>query len=610
MDSLKNLIASYFTLIILTLLFVIPQKGFAQSNSQLEEFKQTAEKALGENNLNEAAKYYNKIAYLYWDDQKLNESAEYFKKSLELNEKIGSKNSMAGINSNLGMIYFDLKNYSTSISYFEKGYDLRKQMNDKSGQASDLINLGMVYQSMKNHNSAITKLETALALAKEINNVQLTKNCYSLLAESYEKLGNTTKSYEYYNYYVALEKQTQKEELKKSKEEINKLAERTRETEQEKLLKEKELEEQNKKLKSTEEVLVETEKGNQIRDEKINLLNKEKEIKELSLKEKEEELENNRLKIYLILGTAIFMGMFGFISYRSFKQKAKAHQLLEKQSAEIKEKSLELEKAFTEIKEQNHKITSSINYAQRIQEAMLPTSQGIKSHIGESFILFKPRDIVSGDFYWFKSLQYKTGSSEDFILAACDCTGHGIPGAFMSMIGYNLLNEISERGVINTNIILEELHVGVRNALNQHSNDNRDGMDMALCKFTKKDQTVEYAGAKNPLYFIKNNELIEIKADVNPIGGIQKEDKRTFNKHLIKIDSPTTFYMFSDGYADQFGGEQGRKFMYSKFRELLLQIHSKPMEEQKQILDTTIENWKGGKHKQIDDILIIGFKVG
>jgi len=609
MDSIKNHHAFYSFLLILQLLFVFPIVAYSQNSSQLDEFKQSAEKALSENNLNEAAKYYNKIAYLYWDDQKLNESVEYFKKSLELNEKIGSKNSIAGINSNLGMIYFDLKNYSSSLSYFQKSYELRKQMNDKSGQTSELINLGMVNQSLKNHSAAIEKLEKALVLAKEINNIQLTKNCYSLLAESYEKLGNTTKSYEYYNYYVALEKQSQKEELKKSKEEINKLAERTRETEQEKLLKEKELEEQNKKLKSTEEVLEETEKGNQIRDEKISLLNKEKEIKELSLKEKEEELENDRLKIYLVLASSIFMGMFGFVSYRNFKQKAKAHQLLEKQSEEIRVKSSELEKAFTEIKEQNHKITSSINYAQRIQEAMLPTSAGIKSKIAESFILFKPRDIVSGDFYWFKSLQDKTGSAEDFILAACDCTGHGIPGAFMSMIGFNLLNEISERGIMDTNTILEELHIGVRNALNQHSNDNRDGMDMAICKYNKKDKIVEYAGAKNPLYYIKNNELIEIKADVNPIGGIQKEDKRIFNKHIINIDTPTTFYMFSDGYADQFGGEQGRKFMYSKFRELLLQIHAKPMDEQKQILDTTIENWKGGKHKQIDDILIIGFKV-
>jgi PAS domain S-box-containing protein len=269
--------------------------------------------------------------------------------------------------------------------------------------------------------------------------------------------------------------------------------------------------------------------------------------------------------------------------------------------------------AHDELKEKNHSITESINYAQRIQAAMLPDLDSVRQELPELFVLFKPRDIVSGDFYWVATPQQydengKPVSMHKVMIAAVDCTGHGVPGAFMSMIGHSLLDEIvNVRGTTKPNQVLEDLHEGVRYALRQNDSHNRDGMDMALVVLCKKNKVMEFAGAKNPLLYIQDNELHQIKGDKFAIGGEQLEVKRNYTRHLIDISKPTTFYIYSDGYQDQFGGQEGKKFMRKQLRELLFEIHQKPMHEQRQILDETIENWRTqASEKQVDDILVIG----
>ncbi len=269
--------------------------------------------------------------------------------------------------------------------------------------------------------------------------------------------------------------------------------------------------------------------------------------------------------------------------------------------------------AHDELKEKNHSITESINYAQRIQAAMLPDLDSVRQELPDLFVLFKPRDIVSGDFYWVATPQQydETGkpvSMHKVMVAAVDCTGHGVPGAFMSMIGHSLLDEIvNVRGTTKPNQVLEDLHEGVRHALRQNDSHNRDGMDMALVVLCKKNKVIEFAGAKNPLLYIQDNELHQIKGDKFAIGGEQLEVKRNYTRHLIDVSKPTTFYIYSDGYQDQFGGQAGKKFMRKQLRELLFEIHQKPMPEQRQILDETIEHWRTqANEKQVDDILVIG----
>jgi serine phosphatase RsbU (regulator of sigma subunit) len=267
--------------------------------------------------------------------------------------------------------------------------------------------------------------------------------------------------------------------------------------------------------------------------------------------------------------------------------------------------------ANKEIDRQNKKINGSINYAKRIQEAMLHRGDLRESLIPDSFILFKPRDSVSGDFYWISEI--KSWYDPDVVIAAVDCTGHGIPGAFMSMIGLNSLNQIIGEGIAETDQILYQLDKTIYSALQQETTGNKDGMDVALCIHRKEKNVLEFSGAKNPLVYIQNNELFQIKGDVHPIGGPRKSTKKSngeksFKKHIVPIDQPTMIYLFSDGYQDQFGGEENMKFMTKRFKNLLLEIHQKPVEEQKEILDQTIVEWMGDQ-RQTDDILVMGIRL-
>ncbi|GEM_PF-788603 len=270
----------------------------------------------------------------------------------------------------------------------------------------------------------------------------------------------------------------------------------------------------------------------------------------------------------------------------------------------LSEKSQELAQSKAVIEKKNADITASINYAQRIQQTLLPPFNEIKAELSDFFILFRPRDGVSGDFYWFDS------KDDKIIVAAIDCTGHGVPGAIMSMIGIEQLTEIvNVNGITEPDEILNALHYGVRTILRQKETGNRDGMDMALCVIDKEQNQLSFSGAKNPLVYIQKNQLFRIRGDKHPIGGKQVEKLRKFTKHIIDISEPTTIYLFSDGYQDQFGGRNGMKFMSKRFRQLLFEIHLHPPKEQQRILETTLDAWMMHKHKQLDDILVMGVKI-
>jgi len=278
----------------------------------------------------------------------------------------------------------------------------------------------------------------------------------------------------------------------------------------------------------------------------------------------------------------------------------------------LAESNKQLERKNEIIEEKNKDITDSINYAKKIQEAILPAMAEISKTFPESFVLFKPKDIVSGDFFWFTSV--KGLDVKKYIIAAVDCTGHGVPGAFMSMIGNELLNKIVlERGVYQPSEILNNLHEGVRFALKQDADDvkSKDGMDIALCTITMGENnkvTVEYAGANNPLFLFQNSKFEKITADKFPIGGEQREEKREFTNQKFELEEGDTFYIFSDGYVDQFGGAKDKKFMTARFRELLIGNYGKNLNEQKEILDDAIDKWKEG-FEQTDDITLIGIRL-
>ena len=256
------------------------------------------------------------------------------------------------------------------------------------------------------------------------------------------------------------------------------------------------------------------------------------------------------------------------------------------------------------IEEKNKDIVSSIHYAQRIQKALLASDTLLEKNLPEHFVLYKPKDIVSGDFYWVTEWGSKT------MFAAVDCTGHGVPGAFMSIVGQNILNQaVNEYGLSKPNLVLNSLNKGVSRTLGtDEDNVIRDGMDLALCALDKKNMTLEFAGAFNPLWILRKNEIIEIKGNKFPIGSFIDESIQNFDNHEFKLKKGDILYVFTDGYADQFGGPKGKKFKDKNVKKLLLDNCHEPMDKQKEILENTMREWKG-ELEQIDDILIMGVRI-
>jgi len=267
------------------------------------------------------------------------------------------------------------------------------------------------------------------------------------------------------------------------------------------------------------------------------------------------------------------------------------------QRDEIERQRLKLEDLYKDV-------TDSIRYAKRLQYSILPPNEFIRKVCPESFVLFKPKDIVSGDFYWFFETEGKS------LVAAVDCTGHGVPGAFMSLVGANGLNAaVKEHHNITPGLILNELNKFVSDSLNKGSEDNsvRDGMDLSLCSIDYKKMEVAFSGANNPLYIIRNEEFIIVKADKFAIGSFEPGSKE-YTTSIVPIEKGDVLYLFSDGYADQFGGEKGKKFLYKQFRDNLLAIHKLTMNQQHDMLKKDIENWQGS-YEQVDDILVIGIRI-
>jgi serine phosphatase RsbU (regulator of sigma subunit) len=256
------------------------------------------------------------------------------------------------------------------------------------------------------------------------------------------------------------------------------------------------------------------------------------------------------------------------------------------------------------IEEKNKSITDSINYAKRLQNALLPSVQSINKILPEHFIYYAPKDIVSGDFYWVSK------HSNKYIVAAIDCTGHGVPGSLLSVIGHNALDKVvNELGLLQPATIIESMSKIIQNILHQEeNNDIRDGMDMALCCIDNETLQLEYAGANNPIYIFRNNQLEIIKGAHLSVGNAQDGiDQKPIN-HTVQLQNGDCFYLFSDGYVDQFGGVNGKKFKTKNLQSLLQKIHTQPMSEQLIIVKQTLESWQG-MEEQVDDILVIGIRV-
>ena len=491
---------------------------------------------------------------------------------------------------NLGLVYSKLSEFDKAEEYLLTAIDTLPKLGDETAVAEFMSGYASMLQQKGEIQQAITYASMAL---KQTDNPYFQREASLLLARHYENSGRFDSAYYYQSIYM----------------------------------------DANSKQINTENVvqmadLLTDYKLGKMQDE-VSALKKNKRLKNIAI---------IGLVISLIL--AIWLVTSYYINLKRSRKLTIALEerriLLENQSTELKEKNdkilsaneeltvlneaiskqnkqiLEANEELTVLNEainrQKDEILDSITYAKKIQAALLPPEQYFHEVLNDVFILFKPRDIVSGDFYWIKQVKQFT------ILAAADCTGHGVPGAFMSMLGMSYLNEIVQRREITqANQVLNELRKQIRNSLRQHGQpeESKDGIDMALCVIDEKNNTLQYSGANNPLYLIRDKdgapELTEFKADRMPLGYYQGRFN-TFTNKDIQLEYGDVFYLFSDGFIDQKGGRDNKKFMSKKFKDLLIRIHQEPLQEQQKILEKTLTDWMGD-NSQIDDILVIGVRV-
>ena len=568
------------------LLLIVPNLIFAQISEQA--LLQDIQKYRDQNNPAQAAASLNKLGMFYWESEKHQKAIEAFEQSITINKELGNENAMKALYSNVGMINSDIGQLETSVVYFRKSLLLSKKQKNKQDIATNLINISVALNTMNRSKEALENLNEATSYAAELTNKSLLRTCYGLLAEIHEKLGNSQESMKYFSMYASFEKEIQKEQLEKEKQKTRaKVAEMKQVTE--KAIKEKE---------QTQERLFVTQDSLKVVEE----LNR---LRQLEIDKKNAEIKNQRLMIIIsVIGLAftLITALFIFRSYH----------LKKKHNKELASRNEEIRKQNEQIQSKNLKINQSINYAFNIQGALLPQDETVRSVFSDSFVFFKPRDVVSGDFYWINKLVKDHTTYR--IAAAVDCTGHGVPGAFMSMLGMSFLNDIIlDKQIIDPAEILETLHLMVKSELKQEKSGNMDGMDMAICVYDELRKTMKFAGAVNPLVYVQNGELKVEKANLFGIGGQMKESMKSGSTHFetktIDCSVPTTCYVFSDGFADQFGGEKGRKYLAKKFRKFLHQMYDKPMSEQHQLLDDELSQWLGDTYQRVDDVLVIGFRV-
>ncbi len=569
----------------------------------------------------EATEQLNKAAELYRNYEHYDKAIEYYKKSLDINTNIlHSENAISMINTELANIYTDKGDYKTAIEYFNKTLKARRINNDGENLIHALINISVVYTKAGDYDNSVKHLNEALDLARQANNPKLQRSCYGLLAETYEKSGNQEKALYYYEYYKTFNNYVTEERVKKTKLELEKERLQKELAQKMELLKTMQLQKTEDTLAQTKkEVIALNEKEKELlknlskAEMSIRIIEQDKKIAEYKNEQLEAQKRRRTNALIFVSILLLIIALSAVFLLRLYRDKKAANEMLVSKNIEINQQKEEIETQRDEldgvnkiIAHKNKLITDSISYAKMIQDAMIDRNGSLAEIIPNSFVFFKPRDIVSGDFYWYDKID------DNVFVIAADCTGHGVPGAFLTFIGHNLLNQvIVHEKVTDPATILKRLDEGIAEALNQTRTDNTDGMDIALCIYNIKKREMKFAGAKNPLFIIKNGEFEEIQGDKSSIGGFEirrRGVQKGFTTKSVQVENGSWFYIFSDGIVDQFDRKSKRKYSKQRLRNVLLKAASENPERQKELIIEDFNKWKGSD-KQTDDILIIGFNT-
>lgn len=533
------------------------------------------------------ANVFNNIANIYLFQEKNDKAIAYYKKAYQINTELGDKKRAALTLDNIGLVYLNREQFDTALYYQTEALKIIEQLDDKQLLSETLMNIGALCQQTGKYDEALVYFNKAYDISVQIDSKYAMSACLLNIGEAY-KLKK--------DYKLALEKTLESFSISKETGALLNL--------QKAAINLSDIYFEMKEFENSllyYKVYSETKDSvfNQESSNKINELSAkyedDKRQNEIELLTKDNEL-NRTISMSLFVGIGLAVVLLFLLLYR-YQEKRKANKLLEDKNVAINvQKEL--------VTEKNKEITDSINYARKIQDAMLPSQKILDEYFRDNFIFYQPKDIISGDFYW------ALRKDDKLYVAAADCTGHGVPGALMSMIGVTFLRQIiNELNVSDTSEILNRLHSLVLNTLNEDisTRNSKDGMDIALLKIDLVNKKAQFSGAVRPLYVNSKKGFEIIKGDRYSIGGV-KSMEETFSTVEIDLTGGKSFYMFSDGYADQFGQQSGKKFMVKNLQNLLTEVSSLPMEEQLNRISKEFNNWKGST-EQTDDVLLLGIKV-
>ena len=511
-------------------------------------YQEAIDSDLKQNNERNIAILYNNMGSVYVSMKQFNKAIECADKAYPTWEKLEDKNGLANYNTTVGTAYVMIENYEKAEKYLLTAEKLNLELGKTMYLTEVYFGLIEIFMFKKNKGQMKFYIDKIEVITKVSPNPNLMESYYSMLAEYYAFSNQNDSAYFYLSKYL---------NLKDSTMDISKQEQITLLSEQ-----------------------FDTEK----KEYDIKLLKSENEKDKIIIHQQDRQL------YFMIAALSLFL-VLSIIIFINYKERKKAFEVVSIQKDEIQKK--------------NNEINDSIKYAKRIQNAILPASKIVKEYLKDSFILYKPKDVVAGDFYWMESV------GNDILFAAADCTGHGVPGAMVSVVCHNAMNRsVREFGLTEPGLILDKTREIVLEEFSKSEDDVKDGMDIALCSlnFEMGKCNLKYAGANNPLWIIRNNDLIETKADRQPIGKF--ENVKPYTTHNVELFKGDSVYIFTDGYADQFGGQNDKKFSIKRLKRLLLSINDKSTMQQQDILQSTFEDWmKQSNAEQIDDVCGIGLKI-
>jgi len=588
------------------------------------------------------AKCYINIGNLYWYQSNYNKALENYLSSLKINEEIGNKKGIAYGYLCVGDIYLTQGNFNKALENNLLAINTNKEIGDKKGIAESYNDRATIYLSQGNYDRALECELIAQNIAKEMGIKLIVANSYNIIGDIYSAKGDYSKAI--INYQSALQSAKElgnkniiaatyffignllvkQNKNKESREYFEKALTHSREIGSKELLKNiygiySELDAVQNNYKSAynnyklyviyRDSISNSESARKTMQTQMQFDFDKKQVAD-SIKSGEEKkvisakLQQEKTISYTLYGGVVLLLVFGGFMFNRFKVTQKQKNIIElKEKETVKQKNI--------IEEKQREILDSIEYALRIQTAILPPHKIIKQYLENSFILYKPKDIVAGDFYWMETVEPTTNNQQQttILFAACDCTGHGVPGAMVSVVCHNALNRaVREFGLTQPAAILDKTAAIVIENFSKSEEDIKDGMDISLCSLNIKTMELQWAGANNPFWIMRSTQLLEeTKADKQPIG--MNEDSTPFTNHTFTLNSGDTLYLFTDGFADQFGGDTGEKKLTRKrFKEVLQHIQNKSMDEQGVALDKFINEYRK-EVEQIDDILVMGVRV-